>query len=111
MLTLADVINAIEKNGLKKVKGSYITYDYDGTPNGGCAFGQATINLDIKETYDDGTAHYEPMTLSHMIKDAGVLDFPNRVYSMNDSTRWGLKRIAKELREEFANELETIIHP
>jgi hypothetical protein len=97
MITVADVFDAIEKNGLPKTKEVYYDFSY---PNKGkdsiksaCALGQAGYNLDIS-----------PHTLYYRLNDI-VPGLGARITYLNDNTRYGFKRIANILREEYADYL------
>lgn len=47
-VTLRQVLEAIQKNGLPKIQKQYFMYnDTDGKANGACAIGQAAINLNV----------------------------------------------------------------
>ena len=114
MTTLADVIDAIEKNGLEKVQGEYIRYDASNTPVAGCAIGQAAINLDVGhyerfEQYDDAEFFlYEPSRLGERLH-VSVDGFTDTVYRLNDTSELTLPEIAKRLRELYADDLNTEI--
>jgi hypothetical protein len=45
--TVADIVDAIEKNGLRQVHGTYVEVDTNGNPIAACAIGQAAVNLKV----------------------------------------------------------------
>jgi len=113
MITLADVIDAIEKNGLTKIQGQYIKYDDTGmVPLAGCALGQAAINLgfvypDGNPYWSDGRYPYTPDTLHGLLWNAG--SFTSRVFELNDTTAYTLPEIAEVLRTEYEDFLNVVI--
>lgn len=104
-ITARDVIAAIRQNGLRQIRnGSYYEYDEDDRHIiGGCAFGQAALNLGV----DVGDLH------------TGCTDFnPDRreefggfslVIQMNDNEGKNLDEIADYLQEYYKNNLDSVI--
>lgn len=102
-VTLADIIDAIEKNGYTQIIGEFIRYDPDDgkTVIGACALGQAALNLDV-----------HPDKLFKAIRyDASdrVVGFTNTIFNMNDFQRLPLPLIAPVLRRKYATSLDELI--
>jgi hypothetical protein len=89
--TIDQLIDAIEKNGLEKIQRNYLRYDNNGNISGGCAFGQAAVNLGV----------YSPVVL-HESVGSEFDSFANRVVQLNDYTSFSLPEIAEKLRKEFS---------
>jgi hypothetical protein len=108
--TVAEVIDAIEKNGFEKITGKYFQYQSlplpSNNPNpllvvtGGCALGQASVNLGIAEQDSWEWTYEQP-------KNAAGEGFAERVFQLNDTTSLSLPEIAAILREEFAENLNS----
>jgi hypothetical protein len=88
--TLNDFIDAIEKNGLKKIQGQYIKYDDTPiVPIAGCALGQAAINLGVDYASLDGRID----TISHRLRQM--------IVDLNDETELSLPEIAYAVRQHY----------
>ena len=101
-LTIATVINNIEKNGYPKGIGG-TGYEHEGIFYA-CALGQASLNLGHKhgwlwdQLFNGGT--YNTI----------VREFGQRAFQLNDSVfSRTLKEIAETLRIEYADQLDTVI--
>ena len=47
VFTARQIVNAMKRNGYKKVKGTFVTYDKNHNAIGGCVYGQAGLNLGV----------------------------------------------------------------
>lgn len=73
-VTIQDVIDAAEKNGLEWIKGEYLKFNDDGVPVAGCALGQIAYNLECA-----------PIQLHNALNKATVSDFlGSAIISEND---------------------------
>ena len=102
MTTLADVLDAMERNGYTKIQSEYIEYDYsmEGDSNdftqkvfGACAIGQAALNLEIRPSLLD-------RQVSKSLDSTGMKIW-HRVPELNDTTNWKVSTIAKRTRDSF----------
>jgi hypothetical protein len=90
-ITVDDLIDAIEQNGLPKTKNQYFSRQYgtSGKITGGCAFGQAALNLGVRPiSLDTQTA-----ILSGELRDM--------IIELNDLTTQSLPEIAQKIRARF----------
>lgn len=106
-MNIQDVIDAIRQNGYTKIKHRYFhtdTYGYSNTPDepakankilGGCALGQASINLGISV-----------IDLEHRLMDSNIWSGGHplnaAIRSLNDMTNLSLPQIADELEKRLS---------
>jgi hypothetical protein len=93
--TVKDVTNAIRKNGLPKIKGQWLSYEENSPwrPIGGCALGQASLNLNVP-------ANHLQIKLSTIVPE-----LVNDIVELNDRTDKTLPQIADEIEERYRKQL------
>lgn len=99
-MKVSQVIDAIEQNGYKQIRGSYITWEdslYSPRDKdhvvGACALGQAALNLGIGFTDIEGALN------EVYLGSAGNLD--EYIIELNDGAGLTCKQIAAEIRARF----------
>lgn len=86
-LTLKEIADYIEQNGLPQTReGEYIVYGSDG-PIEACAIGMAAINADVTPFEID------------MALNKGVYGLSSVVVDLNDLAGWSFKKIADYIRK------------
>lgn len=88
-ITVDEFIDAMEKNGLEKIRGSYYREGVDGI-YAGCAFGQAAINL--------GVAPHDLRGSMRFISEVAARD----IIHQNDYSDATLPEIAQGLRKRYS---------
>lgn len=94
--TLAQILDAMEKDGYKKITGLYVLHkDHLATGEvlGACALGQAGLNLEIN-----------PELLASLPDDIYI-----HITDLNDRTTMSVAAIARNTREKFKDRLNDIL--
>lgn len=88
-ITYKELIDAIEQNGYRRSNGHFIQFK-EGTKEvyAACAVGQGLLNLGVKPEHVDQAANFL----------YGLSD----IYTLNDSKKYDVKRIAKEAKQRDA---------
>lgn len=100
-VTVAEVINAIEQNGFRHVRGKW-QVSKGGVMVAGCAIGQGAANLGL-----NARALYA--ALNGVIDKNRYDNIGQTIVNLNDSSRLSIPEIVKNVRERFASQLETKI--
>jgi hypothetical protein len=100
-ITVSEVIDAIEKNGYKQVKGTWVGNDPITGEIVGCAIGQGAINAGLD--YSDLTR--ELNKIHQPRKDLATLG--NLIMYLNDRRGRTIPEIVAHVREKFAAQLDT----
>ena len=108
-ITLGQVLDAIEQNGLEQITGSYFRYSNGSTyfnngaaPIGACAIGQGAINLHV-----DADALVGALDKLIKVNQNGGLG--NSIIRANDSKGWTFKEIATHYRNKYSRRLNDIV--
>jgi hypothetical protein len=86
-VTVADILDAMEKNGFKQSRESWITFNKDGSVQKACALGQAVINLEVD------LSAFQAAILSWGLRD--------NVIELNDHKKLSCKEIAVLMRNKW----------
>jgi hypothetical protein len=89
-ITLGDLVDAIEQNGLAKHQGSYFAHT-NGKLSGGCAFGQAAFNLGVRPS----SLRMETADISENLQSL--------IIRLNDGTDLSLPEIAHAVRMKYSS--------
>jgi len=104
-VTVSDILDAIERNGLPKAKGEYFHRDTSEKIVGACALGQAAFNLDISPSDLDSKLTY--------IKEDDVDEYrynlSSYIVDLNDNGNYSFEEIARRVRQKFSNSLNEAI--
>ncbi len=106
-ITIKDVLNAIRKNGYKKIQGSYYEYvesnrtnwerPYE-TATGACAFGQAALNLGMHNANDLDER------VGHSNINIDFIPINQHIRRLNDMTEMTLPEIADVVERQLTQE-------
>jgi hypothetical protein len=103
IVTLDDIIDAIEQNGYVQGYKDFFTYNYElkdeKRVGSACALGQAALNLDVDE--------FHLMNQLNTVFDGLGYDIANK----NDMLKWDLPHIAKWLRRKLLKETRSFEFP
>jgi hypothetical protein len=107
-LTVAKLLDAIEQNGLPKIKGEFIEYDGENDiPMAGCAMGQAAINLNTTP-YALNDLYYNWLGFQKGFAENWEHGDWDIVF-MNDHSDLTLPEIAQRARLALKDELDVVI--
>jgi hypothetical protein len=92
--TIADVIDAIEQNGLTQIYGDFVVTDREGKLVGACAVGQAAVNLKID---------FQMLVhkLDYFTSKKRNLPLGTYIVRLNDSEHNSFSEIARKVRQYF----------
>jgi hypothetical protein len=99
VVTVRDIVDAIEKNGLQQVTGEYVLFNADGKPAGVCALGQASVNLSID--YNSLFAAMEGIRSPK--REMNLSDY---IIYLNDNRKDSFAEIARKVRTYFYSALD-----
>lgn len=105
-MKVVEIIDAIEQNGYKQIRGNYIKFvegvlgNERGKENvlGACAIGQAALNLNVQ------WSSLEDALENIMIRQD--MDLAATIIELNDSFGLSCQKIAKEIREKYPEILD-----
>jgi hypothetical protein len=103
-VTINDIINAIEQNGLPQSRGLLFRYS-DDQITAACAMGQAIVNLGVDSRlfsiiYD----HFSSKSrFKYSSKEMRIAQMGNHIIVCNDRKKMSLKEIADELRVIYSD--------
>jgi hypothetical protein len=92
-MNLAEIANAIEKNGLEQIKGSYFETNDKGSYIGACAQGMACLNLQITVGQLEEYLYQIDDSLS------------GDIIALNDDNRLSFQEIANWIRSKYYHKL------
>lgn len=103
-VTVADIIDAMERNGYKQIQGAFIKYDVKNDTYVGCAIGQAAINLGSH--WDDISYELGRIGRDWSSNRPYLRDF---IVNLNDMEGMSIPRIVQEVRKLYADILENTV--
>jgi hypothetical protein len=115
-VTVSEFLDLMEKDGLPKIKGRFLQYDFGSKAYiGGCAMGQAVWNLSKEKEFDlpdDDNDHLDNfinvIANKYFLAANNFDNYDTDIYDLNDSTDASLPEIAQTVREALVDKLSKI---
>lgn len=112
-VTLGDVIEAIEKNGLPQITSRFFDRAFDnktqmyGPIIAACAMGQAVVNLGVEDNLFSAFRYHDPALYQWASdKEYTLATLGGRISFLNDTRKLSYKQIAEQLRIDYDGMLD-----